>query len=232
MATSHTYHDTVRHGPSPQQQPTAKMGNQASKAPDLTSESIQRHYAALAAEREALDPRVNNTETKNEVQDPQPDSRGSSSPRSAGEVDGPKEEPTSHANDVEPNDPVPGGGGEPQRVQSLSNADAVGALRDTIPTGALEAATIHVLVAMRARKAKVEDAWNIAIAALRKTPVVAVAKAVLNWVRANPWETAVIVVPLVLLVCTPAFLGLAGFTAGGIAAGKPLTDPSRDGQSD
>jgi|SRR5690242_12067752 len=41
-----------------------------------------------------------------------------------------------------------------------------------------------------------------------------------DWVKAYPWEIATIVIPLVTFACTPAMLSAAGFTAGGIAAGK------------
>jgi len=86
----------------------------------------------------------------------------------------------------------------------------------------LWAATMHLTIAMRAAKAKTQDALDIAIATLKKMDVVAVAKAIHDWIKAHPWETAAIVIPLVLLACTPAFLGLVGFTASGIAAGKDI----------
>jgi hypothetical protein len=85
---------------------------------------------------------------------------------------------------------------------------------------AFDAATVHLTIATRAACMKVGDALEIAIDTLKQIDVAAVAKAVLKWIRAHPWETVAIVIPLVMLVCTPTFLSLAGFTATGVLAGK------------
>jgi hypothetical protein len=86
--------------------------------------------------------------------------------------------------------------------------------------GAIGAATVHLTIAIRAPSMKVTDALEIAINALKQIDVDAVARAILEWIEVHPWETAAIVIPLILLACTSAFLGLAGFTASGVLAGK------------
>jgi hypothetical protein len=111
---------------------------------------------------------------------------------------------------------------------SLSDARILNNIRNlSTPGNAIEAATVHLTIAARAVATSAHDAVEIAITALKNIEPVAVFKAVQSWVRANPWETAAIVIPLVLLGCTPAFLAAAGFTAGGIAAGKCIALPSR-----
>lgn len=71
-------------------------------------------------------------------------------------------------------------------------------------------------------KADDKDRINQAITSLTKLgfDINTLGKAVKAWIKAHPWEFAAIVVPLVILACTPAVLGAVGFTAGGIAAGK------------
>jgi hypothetical protein len=84
------------------------------------------------------------------------------------------------------------------------------------------AAIIHITAAAQACSARVYDAFNTAIIALKKINFRIVAKAIWEWIKAHPWETAAIVIPFILLACTPAFLALAGFTGGGIAAGMMI----------
>ncbi|KAF1935245.1 hypothetical protein EJ02DRAFT_460555 [Clathrospora elynae] len=79
---------------------------------------------------------------------------------------------------------------------------------------------LHLAKAIRAFGKKAKRAFDSAIEALRKICIIDVAKAAVRWMKTYPWEPAAILVPLILLACTPAFLGLAGFTAGGIAAGS------------
>jgi hypothetical protein len=64
-----------------------------------------------------------------------------------------------------------------------------------------------------------EDAWGVAIKALNDLGITTIIKAAMVWMKSHPWETAALIVPVLLTACTPAFLGLAGFTAGGVAAG-------------
>ncbi|KAF2448235.1 hypothetical protein P171DRAFT_428344 [Karstenula rhodostoma CBS 690.94] len=102
------------------------------------------------------------------------------------------------------------------KITSASNA----LLNAPIPRSIIDAAVIHITIAIRAAKMGAEDAWAIAIQALKKLDLRTIAKAAMEWMKAHPWETAALLVPLVLVACTPAFLGLAGFTAGGVAAGS------------
>jgi hypothetical protein len=71
-------------------------------------------------------------------------------------------------------------------------------------------------------KADDKDRINQAIISLTKLgfDINTLGEAVKAWIKAHPWEFATIVVPLVMLACTPAVLSAVGFRAGGIAAGK------------
>ena len=64
---------------------------------------------------------------------------------------------------------------------------------------------------------------DIAIAALKNLEMATLMKAAVEWIRLHPWETAALIIPIVLMACTPAFLGLVGFTASGVAAGMLAT---------
>jgi hypothetical protein len=83
----------------------------------------------------------------------------------------------------------------------------------------MDAAVIHFTIAIRAARAQAEDALELAVKALKKLDVTTVVKAAIEWIKSHPWESAAVIVPLVLMACTPALLGLAGFTAGGVVAG-------------
>lgn len=107
--------------------------------------------------------------------------------------------------------------------QTVFSAEEFSAIKGmdnvSVPDDALDAATVHLTSAICAATKKAFDSLKKAIEKLKKMDVVVVTKAVAEWIKAHPWETAAIVIPLILLACTPAFLGLAGFTAGGVAAG-------------
>ncbi|KAF7679788.1 hypothetical protein GT037_001439 [Alternaria burnsii] len=101
------------------------------------------------------------------------------------------------------------------------NVPAIDSIRKIpILPGTIDAAVVHLTIAIRAAKLKAEDALNIAIAALKNLEMVTLMKAAVEWIRLHPWETAALVIPVVLMACTPAFLGLVGFTASGVAAGS------------
>ena len=42
------------------------------------------------------------------------------------------------------------------------------------------------------------------------------------WMKSHSWEIVALIIPVLLTICTPAFVGLAGFIAGGIAVGLSL----------
>ncbi|EUC39644.1 hypothetical protein COCMIDRAFT_110973 [Bipolaris oryzae ATCC 44560] len=75
-------------------------------------------------------------------------------------------------------------------------------------------------IAIRAARMQAEDSLYIAIEALKNLGINTFLKATMVWIKSHPWETAALIVPTLLTMCTPAFLGLAGFTTGGIAAGS------------
>jgi hypothetical protein len=79
--------------------------------------------------------------------------------------------------------------------------------------------TVHFTIAIRAVRTKADDALKFPVKAPKKLDVTAVAEPALKRVTLRPGKTAATIMPLVLMACTPAALGFAGFTAGGIAAG-------------
>lgn len=52
--------------------------------------------------------------------------------------------------------------------------------------------------------------------------ITTILKAAMKWIKSHPWETAALIIPVLPTICTPALLGVAGFTASGIAAGLNL----------
>lgn len=106
---------------------------------------------------------------------------------------------------------------------SLRDVRAIDSIRRTpILPGTIDAAVVHLTIAIRAAKLQAGDALEIAIAALKNLKIATLMKAAMEWIKQYPWETAALIVPVVLMACTPAFLGLIGFTAGGVAAGTAL----------
>ncbi|KAL1794495.1 hypothetical protein ACET3X_007916 [Alternaria dauci] len=89
-----------------------------------------------------------------------------------------------------------------------------------IPAGSIDAAVVHLTIALRAAKLKAEDALAIAVTALKNLHVATLMRAAVEWIKLHPWESVALLVPVVLMACTPAFLGVIGFTAGGVAAGS------------
>lgn len=66
---------------------------------------------------------------------------------------------------------------------------------------------------------KAKQLLDAAINALRNSGILQKAKDAGTWMKDHPYETAAIVIPLVLLALTPAILPALGFTSGGILAG-------------
>ena len=103
-------------------------------------------------------------------------------------------------------------------IRDLSASDAI--RNCSILPGTIDVAVIHLTIAIRATRMQAEDALGIAMEALKNLGIATIMKAAMVWMKAHPWETIALIVPVLLVACTPAFLGLAGFTAGGIAAGQ------------
>ncbi|KAL5420064.1 hypothetical protein PMIN03_000272 [Paraphaeosphaeria minitans] len=108
----------------------------------------------------------------------------------------------------------------PKLAHRLSAIAAIAAVRNVPAVPTTDAALIHLTAAIRAAQLQTEDAFCTAIECLKDLDLATVMRAATEWIKAHPWETAAIVIPLVLLACTPGFLAAAGFTAGGIAAGS------------
>ncbi|KAH6848489.1 hypothetical protein BKA58DRAFT_450916 [Alternaria rosae] len=104
---------------------------------------------------------------------------------------------------------------------SLRDVRAIESIRGTpILPGTIDAAVAHLIIAIRGAKLQAEDALGTAIAALKNLNITTLMKGAMEWIKLCRWETAALVVPVVLMACTSAFLGLVGFTAGGVAPGS------------
>jgi hypothetical protein len=67
--------------------------------------------------------------------------------------------------------------------------------------------------------AQARDAVLDAVEKVKKLGWIGTAKAIGQWIKLHPWETALIVVPLVALACTAIALSATGFGPAGIVAG-------------
>ncbi|KAH7077480.1 hypothetical protein BKA63DRAFT_466624 [Paraphoma chrysanthemicola] len=172
------------------------MGLFESKATDTTSASIERLYAARATQRNVGNSRTDAVHTGNQRNE---------DTDTSGVDGGNRARHSAHDTAINP------ARLEVHTVRSLRNSP--------VSSNAIEAATMHLTIAVRAMASNAEDAVNLAIAALKNIDARAVARAGVAWIMAHPWETATIVIPMILLYCTPLALVGVGFTAGGIAAG-------------
>ncbi|KAI4626129.1 uncharacterized protein J4E87_004629 [Alternaria ethzedia] len=68
--------------------------------------------------------------------------------------------------------------------------------------------------------AQARDAVLDAVEKVKELGFIGTAKAIRDWMRMNPWKTALIVVPLVALACTAIALSATGFGPAGIVAGS------------
>ena len=196
------------------------MGNLFSKPPAIhldagfTTESIENYHNTLA-ERRAADAQVNNSDMQ--VQDDQTSNEGGggddsnyvkeddNDSKKTSDADPPNETTESDTTATTPmgvGSEVPRDAGNEPVEKALARFYG-----DSAP---------HIF------KADDKDRLNQAIISLTKLgfDINTLGEAVKAWIKAHPWEFAAIVVPLVMLACTPAVLGAVGFTAGGIAAGK------------
>jgi hypothetical protein len=197
------------------------MGARMSKEDGLTAGSIERLYAAKAAAAKAEAERkfwMTGAESYNS-HPCETDDEGSKHEEDTVTED--DEKPTGDSSSTSPEEPP-----EPQRHErpttSLVNEATTEALRNVTGTSMpskVAVAGIHLANAVRAFGEKASRAFDQAIEALRQIGIIDVAKAATKWMKEHPWETAAILIPLILLACTPALLSIAGFTAGGIGAG-------------
>ncbi|KAI4931010.1 uncharacterized protein J4E92_004844 [Alternaria infectoria] len=67
--------------------------------------------------------------------------------------------------------------------------------------------------------AQARDAALDAVKKMKELGFIGTAKAIVHWMRMNPWKTALIVVPLVALAITAIALSATGFGPAGIVAG-------------
>ncbi|KAF1828095.1 hypothetical protein BDW02DRAFT_652255 [Decorospora gaudefroyi] len=191
------------------------MGAAMAKTEKLSAASIESMYAARAAAARMSaqdgdvphlrDPHDENTVDVDKEEITEVEEVDANTSPSASEDNGPKHE----RKDIS--------------TTSMTTADMVEALRNAKHSSTppkIAVAGVHLRNAILAFGRTARQAFDKAIEALRRIGVIDVAKAASQWIKAHPWETAAIVVPLTLLACTPAFLSLVGFTASGIAAGS------------
>jgi hypothetical protein len=197
------------------------------KEDGLSAASIQRMYAARAVAAKMAG------EHKFRMLSPKSDHPLHPAPRHMDEKDSKDEEdPTAEADERATSDSSSTSPNAPPETErptrpntSLASGTAAGAIRNA--SGApntikVAVAGIHLANAIRAFGQNASRAFDKAIEALRQIGIIDVSKAAAKWMKEHPWETAAILVPLILLACTPAFLSIAGFTAGGIAAGMQI----------
>lgn len=84
----------------------------------------------------------------------------------------------------------------------------------------LSTAYTAITVKIKAVVQRARDYLLFAIDQLKEQDIVETAKAIGKWIRQNPWKTALIVLPLLAVVCTAIALSATGFGATGVAAGK------------
>jgi hypothetical protein len=72
-----------------------------------------------------------------------------------------------------------------------------------------------------------KDAVTEAVNKVRELGFIGTAKAIGEWIKLYPWETALIVVPLVALIATAIALSATGFGPAGIVAGRSQRDVDR-----
>jgi hypothetical protein len=186
------------------------MGSSFSKPPaihldaGLTSESIENYYNALA-QRRAAEEQANSSEIHDQTGNEDSGSNNggdddNNNTQKASDADAPNETPAI----------------TPMTVGSEVPHNAGNEPIDKAIAKFYSGSAPHIF------KADDKHRINQAIISLTKLgfDINTLGEAVKAWIKAHPWEFAAIVVPLVLLACTPAVLGAVGFTAGGIAAGK------------
>lgn len=118
-----------------------------------------------------------------------------------------------------------------RRVASASHhIDPSAVIRNGASLSKLDAATIHLTIAVRAWHLGIQDAFNTAIEALKNFNAINLAKALAKWVRQNTKTVSVIACVLVPLMCAGLalpILGTIGFGSGGIVAGRLTVHRSR-----
>ncbi|KAE8847569.1 hypothetical protein PTNB85_01412 [Pyrenophora teres f. teres] len=183
------------------------MGAKMTKEDGLSTASIQRMYAARAiAAKRAYEHKFRMPSAKSDhPAPPQTDDKDPKDKEDSVEAD---ERATSDSSSTSPN--APPETERPTRPNtSLASRTVAEAIRNTAGTPItmkVALASYHLANAIRAFGRKASCAFDRAIEALRQIDIID--------------ETAAILVPLILLACTPAFLSIAGFTAGGITTGS------------
>jgi len=135
-----------------------------------------------------------------------------------------KEDATTQANedpedeDDEDDEPVPAAEDAGDDADTLRTPSEDRDLRATWTTGINSlwrcVADKAALLAAQARDAALD-----AVEKVKELGFIGTAKAIVHWMRMNPWKTALIVVPLVMLACTAIVLSATGFGPAGIVAG-------------
>jgi hypothetical protein len=107
-------------------------------------------------------------------------------------------------------------GNAPRTARTIRAATRLSNMRATGPT------TTAKLI--RNLRDKAKHLLDAAINALRNSGILQKAKDAGTWMEEHPYETAALVIPLVLLALTPAMLPVMGFAPGGIL---PCMHPPR-----
>jgi hypothetical protein len=103
-------------------------------------------------------------------------------------------------------------------------------IRNGASLSGLDAAAIHLTIAVQAWRLGIQDTFHTAIEALKNVDAKDFAKALAEWVRQNTKTVSVIACVLVPLMCAGLalpILGAIGFGSGGIVAGRHTVHRSR-----
>jgi hypothetical protein len=85
----------------------------------------------------------------------------------------------------------------------------------------------HVADKATSLTTQAKDAVTESVKKVKELGFIGTAKAIGEWIKLHPWETALIVVPLVALIATAIALSATGFGPAGIVAGRSQRDVGR-----
>jgi hypothetical protein len=189
------------------------MGGSNSKDAGLSAASVEQYYNSIATQNRVAV--ASGCESDNESR---VSTSANSSERAASRVE-------HRTLDTAPGIATPTGTGS-ERLQDDHRLAAEIIRNMRIQPSSADEAAAHVAFALRALRERDGMTFDLAFEALKRhgVNISKLAKAALALIVKNPWETAAIVLPFALAICTPAMLGILGFTGSGILVGTECRD--------
>jgi hypothetical protein len=189
----------------------------------MTSEEIEQWYAACAAKQEAHNRLDKSTKSAKAEASANASAVGDDKAASNGD-------PNATTTDSNEQNLSDSSDDEERKTSSKASITRAGSpIGHTPPAeiiekltdqqGAMSNALMKVTASVAVGGVKMRNAVKDAIEVFKNSLAFDLAKVLGIWIRAHPWETATIIIPLILLACTPAILGAVGFGAGGVIAG-------------